>query len=60
LFEDCPKCKVRLGGWPLDFVIPDPTVQRIVDILYPEFKKWEILLKHKLKNDMDKEKEKEK
>lgn len=36
--ELCPKCKAPLGGKPLKAVISDSTLQRIVDLLYPQFK----------------------
>ncbi|CAI2382637.1 unnamed protein product [Moneuplotes crassus] len=38
----CPVCKEDLGGRPLDHVVPDPSIQKIVDILYPEFKELDI------------------
>lgn len=33
----CPKCQVSLGGRPLELCIPDPTIQKFTDMLYPEF-----------------------
>ena len=36
--ETCPKCGAKLGGKPLKFVISDTSLQKIVDLLYPQFK----------------------
>ena len=36
--ETCPKCGVKLGGKPLKSVISDDSLQKIVDLLYPQFK----------------------
>ena len=33
--ETCPKCNTHLGGRPLETIISDQTIQKIVDILYP-------------------------
>ena len=38
----CPNWNEGLGGRPLDHVVPDPSIQKIVDILYPEFKELDI------------------
>ena len=35
-------CDENLGGRPLDHVVPDPSIQKIVDILYPEFKQLDV------------------
>ena len=37
--ETCPKCHTHLGGRPLQKIIADQTIQNIVDILYPQFRK---------------------
>ena len=39
----CPDCNEDLGGRPLDHVVPDPSIQNIVDILYPEFKQLDVI-----------------
>ena len=36
--ESCPKCNTHLGGRPLETIISDQTIQKIVDLLYPQFK----------------------
>ena len=36
--ETCPKCNTLLGGKPLRCVIADTSLQKIVDLLYPQFK----------------------
>ena len=36
--ESCPKCGTHLGGRPLETIISDQTIQKIVDLLYPQFK----------------------
>ena len=36
--ESCPKCDAKLGGKPLKSVIADASLQKIVDLLYPQFK----------------------
>ena len=36
--ETCPKCNTHLGGRPLETIISDQTIQKIVDLLYPQFK----------------------
>ena len=38
----CPVWSENLGGRPLDHVVPDPSIQKIVDILYPEFKELDV------------------
>ena len=37
--ESCPKCNTHLGGRPVETIISDQTIQKIVDLLYPQFKK---------------------
>ena len=39
----CPDWGENLGGRPLDHVIPDPSMQKIVDILYPEFSRLDVI-----------------
>jgi hypothetical protein len=46
--QNCPSWGTHIGGKPLTSVIPDTTLQRIVDILYPEFKKKEDKIKRDL------------
>ena len=36
--ETCPKCGTHLGGKPAETIISDQTIQKIVDLLYPQFK----------------------
>ena len=36
--EQCPSCEAKLGGKPLRSVIADSSLQKIVDLLYPQFK----------------------
>ena len=36
--EQCPSCQAKLGGKPLKSVIADTSLQKIVDLLYPQFK----------------------
>ena len=36
--ENCPTCDAQLGGKPLKNVVADTTLQKIVDLLYPQFK----------------------
>ena len=43
-----PKWKTNISGKPLSSVVSDMTMQNIVDILYPEFKKEEDKLRKKL------------
>ena len=44
----CPVWKENLGGRPLDHVVPDPSIQKIVDILYPEFKQLDMKAIHEM------------
>ena len=36
--ETCPACDAKLGGKPLKSVIADTSLQKIVDLLYPQFR----------------------
>jgi len=42
--DRCPSCKenVSLGGRPLKNVVSDQTLQKIVDLLYPQFKEQDL------------------
>ena len=42
--DKCPSCKenVSLGGKPLKNVVSDQTLQKIVDLLYPQFKEQDL------------------
>ena len=42
--ERCPSCKNAegLGGKPLKNVVPDATLQAIVDLMYPQFKQQDL------------------
>ena len=35
--EQCPKCKKHVGGRPLESLVTNVDMQKVVDTLYPEF-----------------------
>ena len=47
----CPKCFLVLGGKPLETIISDQTMQKIVDTLYPQFREEDERLLQKMNED---------